>query len=149
MKKLQAGELPALDVAGWLNTDGKSIDLKDLKGKPVVVEFWATWCPPCRDAIPHLNELHSKHADDGLVIAGIHNPSGADRGSVERFAKQHKMEFPIGLDKSGKVSEAYGVKGIPEAFVIDRGGKLIWAGHPGDSGFDRAVEIAVRSDKPN
>ncbi|HEX5102477.1 MAG TPA: TlpA disulfide reductase family protein, partial [Pirellulaceae bacterium] len=69
---LEGKSPPALQVENWLNTDGKEIDLAGLKGKVVVLDFWGTWCGPCRAAMPHLKELYAKHNEDGLVVIGVH-----------------------------------------------------------------------------
>lgn len=145
MQRFRDKPLPELDVPEWVNTDGKPISIESLRGKAVVIEFWATWCPPCVQAVPHLVELHNKHAREGLAIVSIHARRGADVRNVKEFTRKNRVEYPVGLDKEGAVIEAYGVDGIPEAFVLDRQGRLLWAGHPADEGFDRAVKLALES----
>lgn len=116
----------------WLNSD--PIKIADLKGKVVVAEFWATWCPPCQKSIPHLIELNEKFKEKGVVIIGL-----TDEGKdvVEPFAKKMNMKYPIAIgSQSGR---EYGVTGIPTAFVISRDGKIAWTGHP-MSGLDKAIE---------
>jgi thiol-disulfide isomerase/thioredoxin len=99
----------------------------ELKGKPAVVEFWATWCPPCRKSIPHLNEINQKYKAKGLVIIGI---SDEDQGTVEKFRKTLPMEYTVALDKGGSLQQKFGIEGIPQAFVVDKSGKIVWQGHP-------------------
>jgi thiol-disulfide isomerase/thioredoxin/thioredoxin reductase len=111
----------------------------------VVVEFWATWCPPCKAAIPHLNELSLKYKD-GVRFIGI-TSEGADvksRREVERFIKQmdDKFTYPVGLDSGGMVSAHYHVQGIPTAFVVDKEGIVAWQGHPADKGMEAAIEAS-------
>jgi thiol-disulfide isomerase/thioredoxin len=113
-------ELPTLGV-DYL---GKT---PDIKGKPVVVEFWATWCPPCRASIPHLNEVNKEFKDKGLVIIGI---SDEDKAKVEDFRKGVPMDYNVALDKQGKLAEKFGITGIPHAFVVGKDGKIAWEGHP-------------------
>ena len=144
-KGTSAVSLPKLAVTDWVNVEGQAPALADLRGKPVVVEFWATWCPPCLALIPHLKDLHEKHAEDGLTILTVHASDGAQKKAVESFAKKNKITYPIGLDTTGRVMSAYGVREIPHAFVIDRAGKVIWGGYPGESAFDKAVQEALKS----
>lgn len=130
-------EPPAIAAEGWLNAE-KPIALPDLKGKVVVVEFWATWCPPCRKSIPHLVELQKKHKDAGLVIVSLTNEP---KETVEPFAKEYGMSYAIGYGSTS--ASAYGVSGIPAAFVVGPDGKIIWAGHPMDEEFEKAIERAL------
>ncbi len=142
----QGQEPPEIAVQGeWLNSAKGALTLKALRGKAVVVEFWATWCPPCRETIPHLVELHEKHAKDGLVIASIHSPRGADKkDDIVAFAKENRMEYAIGLDVDGAVSKAYQIEGIPQAYVINPQGLVVWEGHPADAeAMTKAVEDAL------
>jgi thiol-disulfide isomerase/thioredoxin len=118
-KDLVGKELPPLGV-DYLEA------APELKGKPAIVEFWATWCPPCRKSIPHLNELNKKYKDKGLVIIGI---SDEDQKTVETFRKSTPMEYHVALDKKG-LGQKFGVSGIPHAFVVGKDGKVIWEGHP-------------------
>lgn len=139
-----AGGDTLASITEWINVEERAPTLPGLRGKPVVVEFWATWCGPCVESVPHLVELHERHADEGLVILGIHSQRGAsDRAGVEAFVERHRVRYPIGLDVDGAAGSAYGVRGIPKAFVYDREGELVWAGHPLDPQFDRAVGEAL------
>jgi len=113
-------ELPSLGV-DYLGT------APEYKGKPVIVEFWATWCPPCRASIPHLNEVNKKFKEKGLVIIGV---SDEDKKTVEEFRKTVPMEYNVALDKTGKLGEKFGITGIPHAFVVGKDGKIAWQGHP-------------------
>jgi len=99
----------------------------DLKGKPTLVEFWATWCPPCRKSIPHLNEIHQKYGGKGLQIVGI---TEEDKATVAAFIKDMPMDYHVALDETGKDSEAFGISGIPHAFLVGKDGKIVWEGHP-------------------
>ncbi len=121
------------DPAAWVGKPLPSLGLQyldkapELKGKPAIVEFWATWCPPCRKSIPHLNELYSKYKDKGLNIVGI---SDEDRSTVEKFRKTTPMDYAVGLDKGNSLGQKFGITGIPHSFVVDKSGKIVWQGHP-------------------
>jgi thiol-disulfide isomerase/thioredoxin len=130
---------PEISAGSWFNNDGKQVSLADLKGKVTVVEFWATWCPPCRKSIPHLNKLHKKYKDKGVVIIGLSNEKS---DKIKGFVKKQDMKYIVGAgSKSGR---AYGVRGIPTAFIIGKDGKLLWQGHP-MNGLDKALEKTVGS----
>ncbi len=132
---------PALD-AKVVSKNTASLKFEDHKDKVVVVEFWATWCPPCRASIPHVNALYKKHQDK-VVVIGI---SGENEQTVKGFlAKQKNMEYVVACD-GNKTMGAYGVNGIPHAFVVVDG-KVVWNGHP-MNGLDKAVEDAVKNLKP-
>jgi thiol-disulfide isomerase/thioredoxin len=134
--ELQAGAAaPEIKVAEWINSE--ALTLAGLKDKVAVVEFWATWCPPCRKSIPHLIELADKYKDKGVVVIGL---TDEPKEKVEPFAKQMKMTYPVGVGSTS--SREYGVSGIPHAFVVV-GGKVVWHGHP-MTGLDKAVEEALK-----
>lgn len=107
-----------------LNFLGPNPDFKD---KPVLLEFWATWCPPCRESIPHLNEIHAKYKDRGLVIMGATDEPAP---VIRKFQKDTPMEYAVGTDAGGRLSQKMGVNGIPHAFLADASGKIVWHGHP-------------------
>lgn len=102
--------------------DGKQWSLKDLRGKVVLVNFWATWCPPCRKEMPDLQEFHTKLKDKGLVILAI---TDEDAGKAQPFIAEKKYTFPVLLDPGRKVNEAFRVDGIPKTFIFNREGKLV------------------------
>ena len=96
-------------------------------GKPLIVEFWATWCGPCKQSIPHLNEIHKKYKDKGLVVVGL-----TDEGNpvIKTFTKQTPIEYHAATDRNGKLKKQFGVSGIPHALLVDKTGKIVWEGHP-------------------
>jgi thiol-disulfide isomerase/thioredoxin len=98
----------------------------DLKGKPAIVEFWATWCGPCRATIPHLNEINKKYKDQGLVVIGI---TDEQRGAVDNFKRTTPMEYNVAVG-GGAISKKMGITGIPHAFLVGKDGKIVWHGHP-------------------
>lgn len=138
---------PEIKAQKWFNTNGE-LSLAQLQGKIVVVEFWATWCPPCQRSIPHLNALHNKYKDKGVVILGL-SDENADK--VESFIKRmnagekKQMEYPVAAGSND--GRAYGVRGIPHAFLVTSDGKVAWAGHP-MAGLDEAIEKALKDSPP-
>src|SRR5687767_1489581 len=96
-------------------------------GKPMIVEFWATWCGPCRTSIPHLNEIYKKHKDKGLVVIGLTDESNQ---VIRNFTKQVPIEYFAATDRNGKLNKHFGVQGIPHALLVDKTGKIVWEGHP-------------------
>ncbi|HEY5481297.1 MAG TPA: TlpA disulfide reductase family protein [Verrucomicrobiae bacterium] len=128
---------PKLQTGKWVQGE----PVKDFqKGKAYIVEFWATWCPPCRASIPHLNETYNKFKDKGLIVIG-QDCSEQNDALVAPFVKKmgDKMTYRVALDdkatnKQGQMSktwmEAAGRDGIPSAFLVDTKGVIAWIGHP-------------------
>lgn len=96
-------------------------NLKSLRGKVVLVNFWATWCPPCRREVPDLDALYKRFRDQGLVILAI---TDEEASMVRPFLSQQKVSYPVLLDPGQKVKNLFRVNGIPESFVYDREGRL-------------------------
>jgi peroxiredoxin len=101
---------------------GRAWHLRELKGKVVLVNFWATWCPPCRKEMPDLDALYQKFKDQGFVVLSI---SDEEAAKVSPFVAERKISYPVLLDPGRKVNEAFVVEGIPKSFVYDREGKLV------------------------
>jgi peroxiredoxin len=103
--------------------DGGFITLSNFKGKVVLINFWTTWCPPCREEMPSLERLyrHFKHEDFTLLAVDImENPK-----TVKRFARDYNLSFPILLDEKGEVSAKYAANAIPTTYFIDKQGKAV------------------------
>jgi peroxiredoxin len=101
---------------------GKTWTLSQLRGKVVLVNFWATWCPPCRKEMPDLQELYDRFKDQGFVILAV---SDEDAGKVKPFVAERNVTYPILLDPGRKVNELFQIEGIPKSFVYDRKGALV------------------------
>jgi thiol-disulfide isomerase/thioredoxin len=100
---------------------------KPAEDQPMLLEFWATWCPPCRESIPHLNSIYDQYHPKGLSVVGI---SSEDAAKVEAFMRQVPMKYTVGLDPQSRYGSALSVHAIPRAFLVNRAGKVVWDGHP-------------------
>ncbi len=115
-KKRAAADFTVQDL------QGKSWTLHELRGKVVLVNFWATWCPPCRKEMPDLEDLHRHFKDKGLVVLGI---SDEPLEKLQPFIKEQRYSYPILMDVGRKVSTEFVIDGIPKTFVFDREGRLV------------------------
>jgi thiol-disulfide isomerase/thioredoxin len=115
------GKLPAIEATAWLNTDDGPT-WEALRGKVVLIDFWATWCGPCVAKLPGLQALYDKYADRGLAVVGIHSSQDAD--TCAAFLEEHRYTFSVALD-TGKTAEAFAISGWPTYFLIDRDGKVV------------------------
>ena len=113
---------PAFTLSRLDATDGK-LSLAELKGKPVVVNFWASWCIPCKDEAPALQKTYEKYKAQGLTVLGI--DAQDFRGDARSFAKRYGLTYPVVYDGSGSTLGKWGVTGFPETFFVDRSGKLV------------------------
>ncbi|WP_020155943.1 TlpA family protein disulfide reductase [Caldibacillus debilis] len=115
------GEAPVLPLR---TLDGTELSLADFRGKKVLLNFWASWCSPCREEIPHLQKFYRRHGGEIAVLAvnltfGKENPE-----TVKKFVEDHGLTFPVLLDREGKMMKEYGVVGIPTSFFIDEKGMI-------------------------
>lgn len=126
-------------AANFTLTDlkGQKISLSSLRGKVVFLNIWATWCPPCREEMPSIEALYKEFRNNKhfVILAVSQDVNG--RVAVAPFVKEHALTFPVLLDPTNEVGEAYGVTGIPETFIIDQQGRIVahhlgpynWASH--------------------
>jgi thiol-disulfide isomerase/thioredoxin len=135
----------ALDIAAWVK--GGPVDVKALQGKQVVVvEFWATWCPPCRKSIPHLTDLQHRYQGKATFI-GVSSEAADD---VKAFVQKmgDKMDYTVAVDNNDATTkrfyDAYDVDTIPHAFIIGKSGKVVFHDNPLEPGFETALDKAVK-----
>ena len=101
---------------------GRTLSLSDSRGKVVVLDFWATWCDPCKQEIPHFIEMQSKYAPQGLQVLGISMDD--DEPPVRQFQRQFKMNYPVAIGNPKLADQYGGILGLPITFVIDRNGRI-------------------------
>ena len=143
VNELEGKAPPELTVKDW--TNGKEVKLADLKGKVVLIDFWATWCGPCLAAIPHTNEMQKKFKDKGLVVIAVCNTRGAEK--MRDVVNDKKIEYLTAADVDGKTDEAYHVNSYPDYYLIDRSGKLRIADCK-NGAVDAAVEALLEEPAP-
>lgn len=104
-------------------TDGRTVSLASLRGKVVLVNFWATWCQECRPEMPMFERLHREFAARGLSVIGINAREGTP--AIYQYAKELRLTFPLMLDPKGEINAAYGVIGLPATFLVGRDGRAV------------------------
>jgi cytochrome c biogenesis protein CcmG/thiol:disulfide interchange protein DsbE len=121
--------------------DGKTVKLSDFKGKVRIVDFWATWCPPCRGEIPHFVALQKKYKKKGLEVIGL----SVDRDGpdvVNKFAKEQGINYTSLMADDKAMSDYGGIRGIPTTFVIDRDGNIVkkYVGGQDEAAFEKDIK---------
>ena len=119
------GDIPA-PQEGFLAPDfrletfgGDGYTLSELRGKPVLINFWASWCPPCRSEMPAIQKVYEEFQDQGFVVLAVNSTHQDNLGDAITFAQIRKLTFPILLDKDGSVSDLYEVRSLPTTFFVD------------------------------
>ena len=132
------GTAPEISAKDWINLK-PPLTLAGLRGKVVVVEFWATWCGPCIECIPHLNELQQKYSGKSFQLLSF---VAEGHQTMDSFLAKRKVEYPVGLE-SGSLDD-YGVTGIPHTFVIGVNGKVVWHGHSASPELEKIIEQEIK-----
>ncbi|KZZ82725.1 MULTISPECIES: TlpA disulfide reductase family protein [Bacillaceae] len=104
--------------------DGGSVQLSDYKGKKVILNFWATWCPPCKKEIPELKEISAEYDKDVVILAVNYTVSEANESSVKKFVEDQKMQFPVLMDPEADVLTQYKVFSYPTTYFLDEKGVI-------------------------
>ena len=137
-----------LPVFSVKDTSGREISSATLKDKVVLVDFWATWCPPCRKEIPHFNQLYARYRDEGLMIVGL--ALDETEADVTRFNQQLPIEYPVALASKEVQQQFGGIEVYPTAFLIDRHGRVIktYLGFTYPDEFERDIGAAITNADP-
>jgi cytochrome c biogenesis protein CcmG/thiol:disulfide interchange protein DsbE len=124
--------------------EGKELHLDDLRGKTVLLDFWATWCGPCRAQAPVVEEIARRWSDKGVVVVGI-NTDTFDQGDPRLFARTHGLTYPIVRDPTGAAARSYDVDSLPTLVVVSRTGKItgIRSGVTDDAQLERLIRQAA------
>lgn len=141
---------PSINKMGWTLSDGKHTLFSDYKGKVLVLDFYATWCDPCRKSIPHLVGLQKKYADQGFTVVGLNVGGAEDEAKIPEFAKELGINYPLAMpDEDLALFLLSDNDGIPQTFIFDRQGVLVdhLLGFGPSSGevIDKAVEAALKT----
>jgi len=138
-----AGPAPAFQLSG---RGGKTIDLTQFKGQVVMINFWASWCGPCRKEFPALDQIYAKYKPMGFTLVAINVES--EKSDAEKFLAATPASFPILFDPDNKVSGSYGVSAMPTTVLVDRQGRVRWlhrAYKPGDEAkYIEQIRAALR-----
>ena len=137
---------PFPENATWLNSE--PLTWKDLQGKVVILDFWADWCGPCKNDLPHMSDLHKERKKSGIVVIGIHTP-GSKIEDIQKVMSKFDLNYPICIDTPkppggkgfGAMSSKYAVDGIPYSFIIDKQGNVAGHGHELNRVLPKAHEL--------
>ena len=136
----QARPFKPVAEMSWTGFEGNVQKVKDLNGKVVVLDFWATYCPPCIEEIPHLMELQAKYGADNLHIVGLHVGGEEDRPKVPEFVERLKITYPLAYPEDALTSYVFGQEtAIPQTAIFDRTGKMVKK----IAGFDQKIKVEL------
>jgi len=132
---------PAPDFA--LKSDsGRNIRLSELRGQVVLINFWATWCPPCRQELPQLNDIYTRHRSTGFMLLAVNVDD--KRADAEAMIKRLGLRFPTLFDEAKKVAALYRVDTMPSTLLVDRDGRVRYVHRGYLSGYEKKYEQQVR-----
>ena len=106
------------------DVQGNNVRLSDLRGKPVLINMWASWCPPCQAEMPAIQAVYDRYAVQGFTVLAINTTYQDERSTALKFAGSHKLSFPILFDLDGSVARSYQVRAMPTSFFIDKNGVI-------------------------
>ena len=138
---VNVGDKPELE---FKTLDGTAVTSKNLSGKLVLLDFWATWCGPCVAEAPHMVKVNQTYGPRGLQVIGV--SLDRDAAALKKGIKDLNFTWPQHLDVGNKVAGQFGVNGIPHVFLVSPQGEVLWRGHP--SGMDKAIEKAFKEHPP-
>ncbi|HEY0020779.1 MAG TPA: TlpA disulfide reductase family protein [Longimicrobium sp.] len=122
--------------------DGERMAISQLRGRPVLLNVWATWCHPCRQEIPALEQLHRTYAPRGLHVVGVSIDQGDQQQGIREFLQEYGASYPIWLDPDGEIQTAYSTMGVPNTFLIGPDGRVLWK-HVGPVTADNAELVRL------
>ena len=146
-----AGGAPSADVTrtaaqSWTLLDGRRVRASDYKGKVLVLDFWATYCPPCREEVPHLVALQKRYAAQGLNVVGLNVGGDDDRPKVPGFVQEFKISYPLGYPDDAMSAVIFAdTDAIPQTYVFDRQGRLVKRFTGYDESVAEGLETAVQT----
>ncbi|NIM94935.1 MAG: redoxin domain-containing protein [Anaerolineales bacterium] len=129
--------------------DGGEVTLSDLRGKVVVINLWASWCPPCKAEMPALQQVYEQNQERGLEVLAINTTYQDSEGDASSFVEEFGLTFPIPLDRSGQVARQYQLRALPSTFFVDRIGvirQVIIGGPMSEATIQTAVEELLREE---
>jgi thiol-disulfide isomerase/thioredoxin len=135
-------DAPGLTIREWITSNPP--DVKNLRDHVYVVEFWATWCAPCRESVPHLIKLADKYRGNGVLFISLSADKSTDK--VRKFVDKKGINYNVAIDNG--TADIFEITGYPTAFVINHKGKVIWQGIPREDKFEQAINKAVKDAQP-
>jgi cytochrome c biogenesis protein CcmG/thiol:disulfide interchange protein DsbE len=138
---------PVPDYAA-VTLDGRAASLDGLRGSPVLLNVWATWCHPCRQEMPELERLHRLRGAQGLRVVGVSIDERGQEGEIRAFLRHYAVTYPIWLDQDDRISPTFALIGVPGTFLIARDGTLLWSRvgpvSAADPALNRALDEALK-----